>query len=92
MEGELEYQAVLMHFNSLVESLKVSRESLITQFQMKKWLDITTRASEKTLVQVALGRIQQDARQFEIFVHMLRNVTGLEDILQRITGTGVLGI
>ena len=79
-----QYKAVLSHLEVLTTALRVTpgaESSLRLKFQELSWLAIGAEASANELVTLALNRIENDVRNYDVFVHMLRNVTGMEQMV-----------
>ena len=49
---------------------------------MESWIAVNTDCSEDDIVQCALEKVQQNAFQFQQFLSMLRNTTGMADIVR----------
>ena len=61
-------------------------QAKLTQlFQQNRWLDITEKPNAGELVTLALGKIDVDPNQYDLFVSMLRSITGMEDIIHKVT-------
>ena len=74
---------------ALNRALKVqpgAKEELTLLYQQNKWLEIHEKPSTDELITLAAARIQQDSKQYEPFLTMLRGITGLGFIADKITG------
>ena len=81
-----EYRAVLDEMSTIIDHLKLhqgARESLTTKYQQKKWLGITEHPQPKELVTLALGRIANDPREYDVFMDMLKGITGMDLIVNK---------
>ena len=54
-------------------------------YQQNRWLDITDKPNADELVTLALERIKVDPNEYCLFVAMLRSITGMENIAQKVT-------
>ena len=82
------YDRVLSNLVTITKALKLcsSAQAELTQlYQQNKWLDITDKPIAEELVTLALGRIKEDPNQYDLFVAMLRSITGMENIANKIT-------
>ena len=82
-----QYKAVLSHLEDLTTALRVTSGaeiSLLMKFQELSWLPIGAEASAKELVTLALNRIDNDVRDYDVFVNMLKNVTGIGQMVNKI--------
>ena len=83
-----EYDRVLSNLNAItniLKSLPGAQAKLTQLYQQNQWLEITEKPSADELVTLALGRIELDPNQFVLFVSMLRGITGLDIIADKIT-------
>ena len=85
-----EYIKVNANKGRVIETITVTPKavaSLSTKFMEKKWLpnhakDIT----EDKLITLALNRIENDADEHELFIKMLNDITGLDQIVTLLNG------
>lgn len=80
-----QYKKVLNNKGTIVEALKLTpgaREVLVTKFQEEEWLLITEDPTEKELVDTVLGRIKRNPANITTFIDMLKEVTGLDQIVE----------
>ena len=83
------YDRVLSNLVAITEILKSSpsaQEKLTQLYQQSKWLDITDKPNADELIRLALGRIKLDPNQYGLFVSMLRGITGLDIIANKLSG------
>ena len=73
-----------------LQSNPSARNSLRQKFKEKGWLSITDSPTEEQLVTRALGRIELDPKQYRVFLAMLRDIEGLDLIVNRLTGMTIL--
>ena len=84
-----EYTSVLGQMTTITDYLKVnngSRDTLIQKYQQEQWIPITEQPDAGGLVTIALNRISTDARQYDVFIDMLKDITGMDIIVERIQG------
>ena len=84
-----QYKAVLSHLEALTTALRVrpgAESSLLLKFKELSWLPIGTEASANELVTLALNRIENDVRDYDVFVRMLRNTAGMEQMVNTFAG------
>ena len=84
-----QYKAVLSHLEALITALRVTpgaQSSLLLKLKELSWLPIGTEASAKELVTLALNRIENDVKDYDVFMCMLRNTAGMEQIVNTIAG------
>ena len=85
-----QYKAVLSHLEALTTTLRVTPgavSSLLQKFQELTWLAIGAEASAKELVTLALNRIENDVKDFDVFMNMLGTIPGMKTVVDKITGT-----
>lgn len=63
-----------------------AKNDLATLFMQKEWIDIIAKPSEEELVTCACEKIKQKASNFETFVEMLHNITGMDQIVTKLRG------
>ena len=82
------YDRVLNNLVDITRALKLLPSALaeLTQlYQQNRWLDITDKPNADELVTLALERIKVDPNQYDLFVAMLRSITGMENIVHKVT-------
>ena len=87
-----EYTSVLRQMTTITDYLKVnngSRDTLIQKYQQEQWMPILERPDANGLVTIALNRISMDARQYDVFIKMLKGIAGMDIIVEKIKGIGV---
>ena len=52
------------------------------KFQEQEWIDICADCDEKRLIYITLDRIENDARMFDEFVTMLRDIKGMDKVVE----------
>ena len=91
--GTPEYNSVLSNLIIITKHLKVNeeaKESLILMYKQEKWLTITAKPEdmqENKLVNLALVMIESDTKHFDIFITMLENITGMDEVVKKLKGT-----
>ena len=81
-----EYKAVQNEMETVIDHLKLNqgaRESLTTKYQKKGWIGMAENPEPKQLVTLALGRIDNDPREYEVFISMLKGIAGMDIIVKR---------
>ena len=84
-----EYRSVRSNLSDIVRALQLTpsaKQTLRLKFIEKEWLGLHADPTEDVLVTQALGRIQSDVNQFEVFVEMLRDMEGMDQIVQNLAG------
>ena len=85
-----QYKAVLSHLEALTTTLRVTpgaESSLLQKFQELSWLAIGAKASAKELVTLALNRIENDVKDYEVFTNMLGTIPGMKTVVDKVAGT-----
>ena len=80
-----QYKAILRSFETIINCIIATpsaKQTIIRKFKMESWIAVNTDCSEDDIVQCALERVQQNAFQFQQFISMLRNTTGMADIVR----------
>ena len=83
------YDNVLNKLNDITKTLQLNhcaRDKLTRLYQRKEWLDIAARPTADELVVLASVRIKQDPSQFDLFIDMLRDTEGMDQIVTTLTG------
>ena len=76
--------------NNIITTLKLTpgaTDMLTGMYKQKRWMNITVHPTEGQLVTLALDRIQQDSNQYDLFIDMLRDISGMDLIVKRITSS-----
>ena len=84
-----EYKSVLNNLSSITGHLQVNKsasDSLVQKYQEHVWLSTTAKPVEKDLVILALDRIQNDVKQYAVFVSILETITGMDIIVGNLKG------
>ena len=82
------YDRVLNSLVTITRALKLlpGAQAQLTQlYQLNRWLDITEKPNADELVTLALEKIKVDSNQYDLFFSMLRSITGMEDIVRKVT-------
>ena len=85
-----QYKAVLENFDSLVKTINATTgalKDLQRQFIMKEWLDMTEQPDADALTTKALGQIQLNSENYNVFIKMLSAVVGLQEVVSKIKST-----
>ena len=84
MSHSQQYKAVLHNMETL--RMTLGAEDLLLKFQEKEWLSIASQAKADELIRLALDRIKNDIKDYEVFISMLQAITGLSTVTSKITG------
>ena len=74
--------------NDIITGLKSTpgaTDKLTLKYKQEEWMDITENPTEDQLVTLALQRIKQDPKQYDMFIDMLRSISGMDLTVDRIT-------
>ena len=86
-----EYRSVRSNLSDIVRALQLipsAKQNLCLKFKEREWLDLPADPTEEQLVYQALGRIELDVNQFEVFVKMLDDIKGMDPIVQNLAIAG----
>lgn len=84
----LEYVKVRENFSCIIKALQsihAARQQMRTKFIEKGWLSPTSKPTEDELVTQALGRIEIDVTQFPVFITILHEIQGMDQIVKKMT-------
>ena len=87
--GSPQYTSVRKNYESLTQFLEVNEEakkSLTRKYKSEGWLDPVATPSEDKLVSQVLVRIKDDSKQYDVFISMLKEIVGTEEIVKKLTG------
>lgn len=80
-----EYKHVLEYMESLIRAIEADEHTtkhLCIKFKMATWVDVNvTDPTAEYLLKKALGMIERSPSKYETFFKMLKETTGLQDIL-----------
>ena len=85
------YKKVLSKIPEITSTLKQlpgAKEQLSELYKKNRWIPMEADATEMNLVNIALERIQLKSSQFEVFVGMLKEITGMDLIVETLELTG----
>lgn len=85
------YQKVLSKISEITSTLKQlpgAKEKLSELYKKQEWISMEADTTETNLVNIALDRIQLKSSQFEVFVGMLKEITGMDLIVETLELTG----
>ena len=88
-----QYASVLGQMTTITAYLQVnngSRATLVQKYKQKQWIPITEEPDAGALVTIALNRISMDASECDVFLDMLKGITGMDIIVKNIQGTGAV--
>ena len=84
------YKCVLHNIDTISNSLRVdsaAKAVLIVKYQEKRWLNATIETLDETgLVRLVLNRISIDDSQYDIFMEMLKDITGTDLLVKKLKG------
>lgn len=88
-----QYKSVKENKGNIERALKLqgTTKKLITKLQEKDWVDIDENPSEDQIMTKVLGRLQDDntaSDQYEIFMKMLKEIVGLDQIIKQLDQAG----
>ena len=78
-----EYRSVNTNRSRITSALKsnpTASKTLKQKFKEESWLEPTDDPDEDALVTLILNRIKHDVNQFQKFIHMLRDIAGMDQI------------
>ena len=84
-----QYKSVQRNFVTIAQHLKENKDAkkvLTWQYISKGWLDPVTTPSEDELVSLVMVRIKDDPKQYDVFISMLKEIAGTEEIVKKLTG------
>ena len=84
-----QYTSVQRNYEILTRHLQANKEaktSLTSKYISKGWLDHLATPSGHELVSQVLVRIEGDPIQYDVFISMLKEITGTNLIVQKLTG------
>ena len=87
-----EYKKVKNNMENIVEALKATpsaKDKLSMKCKQNEWLSESVDPLEEDLVRLVLERIRQRASQFTLFISMLRQITGMDQIADTLELTGI---
>ena len=86
-----EYKKVLSNLSNIVSALQLipsAKQTLRLKFKEEELLDLPSDPTEEQLVYQALHRIDLDVYQFEVFIKMLDDIKGMDQIVQDLAIAG----
>ena len=86
-----EYKKVRSNLSDIVRALQLTpsaKQTLCLKFKEREWLDLPADPTEERLVTQALGRIELDVNQFEVFIKMLDDIKGMDQIVLNLAIAG----
>ena len=78
------YQRVKGNMDKITKALVATpgaKETLSAKCKQNNWFQVTADPSEKELVELVLVRIEQSTDQFDVFVSMLEEIAGMDQIV-----------
>ena len=83
-----EYDKVHFNMNNIITTLKSTPDTtdmLTGMYKQKGWVNITVHLTEDQLVSLALDRIKQDPKQYDLFIDMLHDIPGMDLTVNSVT-------
>ena len=77
------------HFTQLYDTLRATpgaEEGLLVRFKEINWVDINEKATVQELIENALNRIKYDATKYTVFIDILKNMAGTDQVVSSIEG------
>ena len=84
-----EFVSVRRNFATLAQHLKVNKDAkevLTWKYISEGWLDPVATPSGDELLSQVMVRIKQDPKQYDVFIEMLKEIAGTNQIVQKLTG------
>lgn len=81
------YDKVQCNMSDIISALKSTpgaTDKLMGKYKQKGWIDITENPTENQQVTLALQRIKQDPKQYDLFIDMLCDIPGLDITVHKI--------
>ena len=82
------YDNVCCNMSDIITALKLTpgaTDKLTEKYKQEGWMAIAENPTENQLVTLALQRIKQDPKQYDMFIDMLRDIRGMDLTVQIIT-------
>ena len=83
------HERILKNLVAIKKVLKltvVAKDELTLHYIAHKWLPSNATPSESDLAILALKKIEQDPKQYDVFLEMLEDTEGMSLVLVKITG------
>ena len=74
--------------SNIIAALKATpgaTDMLTGMYKQKGWMNLTVHPTEDQLVTLVLHRIEQDPKQYDVFIDMLRHIPGMDLTVDKIT-------
>ena len=87
-----EYKSVNTNQVKIIRTLKCNEaasKTLKQKFKEKNWLELTDDRDEEGLVILILNRIDLDVHSFEEFISILKDIAGMDLIVQLLEGVSI---
>ena len=84
------YERVRCNMDDITSALKSTpgaTDKLTGKYKQEGWMDINEHPTEDKLVTLALQRIKQDPKQYDLFIDMLRDIPGMDLTVNSITSS-----
>ena len=89
MDKSPQYEAVLTNLDKLARTIRATpgaQGDLQTKFIVKSWLDPIAKTDADGLTTLALNKIENNVKDYNLFMEMLSSVTGMDQIVGIIRG------
>ena len=83
-----QYLAVQKNLLKLTRSLEGTdraEKTLLAAFKAEEWLDPLSQAKADGLLSKALSKIENKAENYEVFIQMLQEVSGIKEAVEAMT-------
>ena len=91
----MEYKTVKKNLNNITRVVKSVPSASATLRQLyieEDWIDPTAKPTEEVLVELALGRIEQDVNAYGKFVSILGRIQGMDQIVKLLPRKNLLSL
>ena len=88
-----QYKAVLENIGNITHHLQGNedaKEDLRLEYIKHEWLAKHASPKASALVEMALGRIELDVDEYEVFIKILKEIAGMGLIVGKLTGITIL--
>ena len=85
-----QYKCVLKNCNRLTGHLRINKENkrnLFCEFIVEGWCDPGDCPSENDIISIALKKIEDDPTNYGVFIAMLEQIAGMDNIVKNLKGT-----
>ena len=90
-----QYKVVLENIGNITHHLQGNEDAkkdLRLEYIKHKWLAKHARPEASALVEMALGRIELDVNEYEVFIEILKDIAGMGLIVGKLTGRTIFHV